>query len=563
MRGMLRTFAILLAILPVASAQIQDLATTADGGQTYFATAYRQKNSAQPGYRKIFRIAENGLELFRQLKLSFLYLGGDTNFYLAERPSVSGDGRMVAYTAARTCSGGSHCIAFSYNQGWLAGATDRMLGVGAPTVSPDGRSYFLFNNANFAENTPVIGDLQSGNTVVLSGYRLIGDGVQVLANGPVALLSLSNTPGLWKAGQFTPLPFKTAPVHARLNAGGDRIVYETSSASTNFELHSYSAPSGRDILLAIGGAVPSGYLSYQSVSYFHPSLTFDGKYVSYVLDNRLLIQSTDGAEARALTSAADGVVTSSVLSGWGNVAFAATSAGRLLRIDVATGARTELIAPVPHLEVTGGAPVPGGRIDVRSTGPAAGDPALIGAGADAPVVGRSENTVTLQIPWEARVPSTVTLVAPGNASLFEEAHDLELQSGSPLFYTLPGSSYALAAHQDFSGIVSDSNPARPGEIVHLYFTGLGAVSPAIATGSVTPVNPLFRLQTQFNCQFRQKTGMLPADIRFAGLAPGTIGVEQVDILVPSDAAAPSIQVECISLQSFEAFTRSAQLPIAP
>ena len=69
----MRLSAIVVAIPLLASAQIQDLATTADGGQTYFSTAYRLKGSAQPGYLKIFRIGENGLELFRQLDLSSPY----------------------------------------------------------------------------------------------------------------------------------------------------------------------------------------------------------------------------------------------------------------------------------------------------------------------------------------------------------------------------------------------------------------------------------------------------------------------------------------------------------
>lgn len=47
-----------LMLIPVLlPAQIQNLATTADGGQTYISTAYRQKGSDQAGYLKIFRIA--------------------------------------------------------------------------------------------------------------------------------------------------------------------------------------------------------------------------------------------------------------------------------------------------------------------------------------------------------------------------------------------------------------------------------------------------------------------------------------------------------------------------
>jgi uncharacterized protein (TIGR03437 family) len=183
------------------------------------------------------------------------------------------------------------------------------------------------------------------------------------------------------------------------------------------------------------------------------------------------------------------------------------------------------------------------------------------------VVGRSGNIVTLQIRWEARVGSTVQVFMSGNPSVFEEVHERVLQTGEPVFYTSPvngnGVSYALAAHQNFSGIVSDSAPARPGEIVHLYFTGLGAVAPPVATGAVTPVGTLYQLQTPLTCGFSQGSTFFPADILFAGLAPETIGVEQVDMRVPNQVSAPIGHLDCVSQQPTGTFSGFAELPVAP
>jgi uncharacterized protein (TIGR03437 family) len=353
-----------------------------------------------------------------------------------------------------------------------------------------------------------------------------------------------------------------------LDAAADRIVYETALVGANFELRSYSVLSGSDVLLATGGPVPTTNPIYRGNSYFVPSLTLDGKYCAYVLDNRLVVQPTDGSNGTTLTAPSDGPVVNALISGSGNVVFAATSAGRLLRIDVATGDRTELIAAVPQLKVTGGASVPGARLDVTLSDLSGGDPALVGAGGAAPVVGRSGNTVTLQIPWEATPLSTIQLVSPSNPSLLEQANDLTLYAGEPAFYKLPNPDdvfpYALAAHQDFSGLVSVSSPAQPGEIVHLYFTGLGAVAPAIATGAVTPVGTLYQLQTPpLTCQFIQGKNMFAAKILFAGLAPGMIGVEQVDMQVPAQAAATSAQINCVSQQTIGTLSGYAYLPISP
>jgi uncharacterized protein (TIGR03437 family) len=68
-----------------------------------------------------------------------------------------------------------------------------------------------------------------------------------------------------------------------------------------------------------------------------------------------------------------------------------------------------------------------------------------------------------------------------------------------------------------------------GEVVHLYATGLGAVTPPLATGAVTPSGTLYRANVPLTCSI----GDQPAEVLFAGLAPGTVGVNQVDIRVPA------------------------------
>ncbi len=221
-------------------------------------------------------------------------------------------------------------------------------------MSPDGRSHLLFRTGS-PFTMVSIGDFASGTAATLIRYTVIGDGRQALANGPVALLISDNGPVLWKAGQFIPLTLQRTPTQGRLNSLADTIVYE--AATTTYELHSYSISSGKDILLASGGKPPTSYL--QPNPFFGPSLTYDGKLVSYLVGGQVTLESTDGTGLRTLTDATDGVITEALISGSGNVIFAVASNGRLLRIDVATGAKTELIAAVPQFSITGGVPVPG------------------------------------------------------------------------------------------------------------------------------------------------------------------------------------------------------------
>jgi uncharacterized protein (TIGR03437 family) len=144
-------------------------------------------------------------------------------------------------------------------------------------------------------------------------------------------------------------------------------------------------------------------------------------------------------------------------------------------------------------------------------------------------------------------------VVPANPSQFEEVKEPSLAPAAAYFYTMPP--YALAAHQDFRSLVSEQSPAKPGEIIHLYFTGLGAVTPRIATGAVTPLSPLYRLQTPPVCQFQEANRSVDATILFAGLAPGFIGVDQVDLQIPSGLTTTYPLLNCGS--------GIASIPVAP
>ncbi len=48
--------------------------------------------------------------------------------------------------------------------------------------------------------------------------------------------------------------------------------------------------------------------------------------------------------------------------------------------------------------------------------------------------------------------------------------------------------FIAVAHQGFHGPVTRNDPAGSQEILHVYMSGLGPVSPEIATGMVTPTD---------------------------------------------------------------------------
>ena len=96
---------------------------------------------------------------------------------------------------------------------------------------------------------------------------------------------------------------------------------------------------------------------------------------------------------------------------------------------------------------------------------------------------------------------------------------------------LPNSPGVFAiANQDFSRN-SASRPAHPGEILHIYATGLGAVSPTVEEGVAAPAQPLATSISNPNVFL----GGRQLAVAYSGLAPGLAGVWQLDVPLPTDA----------------------------
>jgi uncharacterized protein (TIGR03437 family) len=71
------------------------------------------------------------------------------------------------------------------------------------------------------------------------------------------------------------------------------------------------------------------------------------------------------------------------------------------------------------------------------------------------------------------------------------------------------------------------NPSRRGEVIIVYATGLGATTPPGTAGRPAPNNPLST--TVF--PVRASIGTTQAAVQFAGLAPGLLGVYQLNITI--------------------------------
>jgi uncharacterized protein (TIGR03437 family) len=104
----------------------------------------------------------------------------------------------------------------------------------------------------------------------------------------------------------------------------------------------------------------------------------------------------------------------------------------------------------------------------------------------------------------------------------------------------------LAIHGDWSSIVTPANPARPGEILHIYGAGFGRVDDPPPTGMPSPADPPARTVVRVTCWTwgTDNISQLDVEVLFSGLAPGLAGYYQLDIRLPGANIRPAFQFYC-------------------
>lgn len=242
---------------------------------------------------------------------------------------------------------------------------------------------------------------------------------------------------------------------------------------------------------------------------------------------RLQLCRADGSDCRTL-----GENTSPVaMSRDAGIVFASRD-GRVMRIDVSSGKAEPAFATSFFTLLTDAPVVPGSL--VRFYGANIGDRITVN-GREMPILSQPGGLPMIQIPWE--LPDQwVKFTMSGGESPFEtftraypvsDFYPVGFPPGSP------GLNEGQPAYrQDWSATTYDS-PASPGEIVHIYATGLGAVDCPVETGVPAPLDRLCRITRPADWQWITAPDItVRADVRFAGLAPGTAGLYQIDVRVP-------------------------------
>ena len=253
------------------------------------------------------------------------------------------------------------------------------------------------------------------------------------------------------------------------------------------------------------------------------------------LDSNDTLWIADTGNHRILTLSRDGALT--IAAGTGSAGFggdganalsakldspsglAADSLGNIYVADTGNNRIRILIAPPPALleaapagysvvsaaSLQGGSAAPCSLITIF--GPSANTLPVLFDGNPGAVIASAADQSTVQVPCSATPPSVLLEAGPG------WRYKLPVALAAPSLFALnAGSGQALALNADNTPN-SEANPAARGGVITLYATGMGSATNA--AGVVI--------------------GQMPAELLFAGEAPGLIGITQINIRLPPDA----------------------------
>ncbi len=152
-----------------------------------------------------------------------------------------------------------------------------------------------------------------------------------------------------------------------------------------------------------------------------------------------------------------------------------------------------------------------------------------------PILFVSPTQVNAQMPFETTGDVTLILRTPGGTS---DNYNLQVLQNAPSVFRVPApgnTTIPTVVRNDDGKLVTDSHPIhrKGNEALVIYTTGLGATSPAVPSGMPAPTNPLAVALTAPTVTL----GGVSLPVLYYGLAPGEVGVYQINVSIPSSVPA--------------------------
>jgi uncharacterized protein (TIGR03437 family) len=152
-------------------------------------------------------------------------------------------------------------------------------------------------------------------------------------------------------------------------------------------------------------------------------------------------------------------------------------------------------------------------------------------GKNAPLLYVGPGQINAQVPVD--VPAGQQAVVVKSVVGAGTSFNVTVAATAPaIFFSAAGA--AVLKNVDFS-VVSAANPAKAGDVILVYCTGLGATSASLATGTVVPSTTTANTSVPVTATIGGK----PATVTYAMASPGFAGLYQVALTVPAGVTGSS------------------------
>ena len=490
---------------------------------------------------------------------------------------LSADGKTLLYSTylgGSKCDAGNGIVVDASGSAVVAGATSSLdfpVSPGAPQGKPFGSDSW---SGAFAAKLSPDGDRLVYSTY-LGEYSLGAAGVALDAssNAYVAFPSSANSEGMYSAAagafvmklnaagtskQYTASIGPVVPSAIAVDAAGN--AYTTGSTQGGLPVVGAVQPSffgGTCVLYSSSGSLPQG----STVCSDAYAMEIDPSGAKVLFSTYLTGSQKDGGAAIAVDTKSNVYV-----GGFGELTVAnsnpASNGGSAFLVKMG-GARTPPFFTTASItnavDFRPGLPAPGGAATIfcanltgisgirQSSGSPlpfelAGVQVKIG-NAPAPLYSVSEiaglQQINFQVPFE--VASNNIEVSQNGVTAYVS---LAPQATPPVLFSVGEN--GVIQHGDYTSVTPES-PAERGEIVVAYGTGFGAVEPEIPSGTA-PLDATLRSVTT---RVSATIGGYTAEVLFAGLTYGYVGLYQVNLRVPDgvDSGAQDLAISLPPVQT--------------
>jgi uncharacterized protein (TIGR03437 family) len=137
-----------------------------------------------------------------------------------------------------------------------------------------------------------------------------------------------------------------------------------------------------------------------------------------------------------------------------------------------------------------------------------------------------QQQINFQVPWGLQAGSKANIAVSNDGAVGSSVAVPVLAAQPGVFsYSAGGNTFGVILHANYQ-LADSGHPVKAGETVLIYCTGLGAVSSppadgAAGNGQTTMATPVVKI------------GGAKANVSFSGLAPGFVGLYQINAVIPS------------------------------